>query len=76
MDIYAIGDAAMRGVILLLFAYAAVLVAKALRWLWRRITGVSISSLAETTGVIAGKADGAARRVASSFREGFKKAQD
>jgi len=76
MDIYALIDAAMRGVVLLLFAYCLVLIVRAVRWLWRRITGVSISSVAETTGVIAGKADGAARRVASSFREGFKKAQD
>lgn len=76
MDLYAIGDAAMRGVVLLIFAWLMVLVIRALRWLWRRITGVTISSVAETTGVVAGKANGAARRFASGFKAGFKKAQD
>ena len=58
MDFYAIGGAAMRGVVLLIFAWLMVLVIRALRWLWRRITGVTISSVAETTGVVAGKANG------------------
>lgn len=76
MDIYAIGDAAVRGVILLLFFVSMLLAFKLLRWLWRRIMGLSVDGLAQTTGVIAGKADGAARRFADGFKTGFKKAQD
>lgn len=76
MDSYTIMDAAARGVVFLIFAWLLTLLVRALRWLWRRITGVSIAGVARTTGVVAGKADGAARRFASGFREGFKKARD
>jgi hypothetical protein len=76
MDTYAIMDAAFKGVIFLLFVYCLGLIVRALRSLWRRITGVSIDNVASTTGVVAGKVDGAARRFAAGFRQGFKKAQD
>jgi hypothetical protein len=76
MDYYAVMDAAFRGVVFLLFAFCLVLTLRALRWLWRRIMGVSIDGVASTTGVVAGKVDGAARRFVNGFREGFKKAQD
>lgn len=76
MDLYSLGDAAVRGVLLLLFAYLLTLIVRALRWMWRRITGVSIDNVATTTGAVAGKVDGTARRFANGFREGFKRAKD
>ena len=76
MDFYAIGDAAARGVILMLFAFCLYLILRVLRWLWRRITGTSVSGIATTAGVVAGKVDETARRFADGFREGFKRAKD
>ena len=49
MDIYTIGDAAVRGVILLLFFASMLLAFKLLRWLWRRIMGLSVDGLAQPT---------------------------
>ena len=76
MDFYAIGDAAARGVILMLFAFCLYFILRVLRWLWRRITGMSVSGIATTAGVVAGKVDGTARRFADGFKEGFKRAKD
>lgn len=76
MDFYTFADAAMKGVILLIFAACAVLVARGLRALWRRITSVSVAGLAKATGAVAGKADSAARRLAGEFKDGYRRGRD
>ena len=76
MDKYAIADAALRGVFFLAALYFLFALLRILRWLWRQITGVSISAVASTTGRAAGKVDGTVRRFADGFKEGFKQAKD
>ena len=76
MDFYSIADAATRGVILVLFFFALVITFRVLRWVWRGIRRINITNVAETTGVVAGKADGAARQFARGFAAGVKKAKD
>ncbi len=76
MDFYTLADAAMKGVILLVFAACLVLVLRALRALWRLITGVSAAGVAKATGAVAGKTSSAARRLVGEFKDGYKRAQD
>lgn len=76
MDTYTYIDAAMRGAVFMLFAFFVYLCIRVLRWLLRRIMGLSISGVASTTGVAAGKADSLARQFARGFKQGYKEGRD
>jgi len=76
VDTYTFMDAAMRGVMFLLFAFLLILCIRVLRWLWRRVMGLSVSGVASTTGVVAGRADSLVRQFARGFRQGYKEGRD